>query len=76
MNDDAATKQAAIKRKPSGLGRGLGALMGEVRREEPLVAQSAASDADERPGAAIPGRFSGGLSILAIAELVVPKSMP
>ena len=26
-----------LKRKPGGLGRGLGALMGEVRREEPLV---------------------------------------
>ena len=45
MNDDPVMRIAvnppleasAVKRKPSALGRGLGALMGETRREEPLV---------------------------------------
>ena len=34
---------APAKKRPGGLGRGLGALMGEVRREEPLVQPAAAS---------------------------------
>ena len=34
---------APAKKRPGGLGRGLGALMGEVRREEPLVQSAAAS---------------------------------
>jgi ParB family transcriptional regulator, chromosome partitioning protein len=34
---------ASAKKRPGGLGRGLGALMGEVRREEPLAAPDAAA---------------------------------
>ena len=34
-----APAPAPAKKRPGGLGRGLGALMGEVRREEPLVQQ-------------------------------------
>ncbi|MEY4472193.1 MAG: hypothetical protein RL671_497, partial [Pseudomonadota bacterium] len=40
MSDDSTTgtaPQAAAKKKPLALGRGLGALLGETRREEPLV---------------------------------------
>ena len=52
------------KRKPGGLGRGLGALMGEVRREEPLV-QSAASG----PGAT-------GYALIATAEIEPHPDQP
>ena len=34
---------AGAKKRPGGLGRGLGALMGEVRREEPLAAPDAST---------------------------------
>jgi len=36
MSEETANKPAAVKRPA--LGRGLGALLGETRREEPLVA--------------------------------------
>ncbi len=39
MSDEMAP---AVRKKPLALGRGLGALLGEVRREEPLVAPAAA----------------------------------
>ncbi len=55
----------AVKRKPSVLGRGLGALMGEVRREEPLVATSS--------GVASP---SSGLALLAIAAIEPHPDQP
>ena len=46
---------AGPKKRPSGLGRGLGALMGEARREEPLAqAQVPGSLATEQGLAAIP----------------------
>lgn len=47
MSDDPVTTEAqpvvahAAKRKPLALGRGLGALLGETRREEPLVTSGA-----------------------------------
>ena len=53
----------ATKRKPGGLGRGLGALMGEVRREEPLV-QSAA------PGGAT------GYALISTAEIEPHPAQP
>ena len=44
MSDEPATTTTAAsptaRRKPMALGRGLGALMGETRREEPLVSPS------------------------------------
>ena len=45
---------AGAKKRPGGLGRGLGALMGEVRREEPLAAPAAAATGGANALAAIP----------------------
>ena len=55
---------APAKRKPGGLGRGLGALMGEVRREEPLV-QSAGS-----------GAGATGYALIATAEIEPHPDQP
>ena len=63
-----ASKAASGKRRPQALGRGLGALLGETRREEPLVA----SGTDE-------GRASdaaGGLAMLAIADIEPNPDQP
>lgn len=54
----------ASKRRPSALGRGLGALMGEAGREEPL-ARSAGG-----------GAVSAGLALLAVAEIEPHPSQP
>ena len=59
----ASAPQSAAKRKPGGLGRGLGALMGEVRREEPLVQ------------AAAPGRATG-YALIATAEIEPHPAQP
>ena len=56
------------KKRPGGLGRGLGALMGEVRREEPLV-QSA-----NAPGSANPA--AGGFALIATAEIEPHPDQP
>jgi ParB family chromosome partitioning protein len=58
---------AVARRKPMALGRGLGALMGETRREEPLVAPAA-------DRAALPA--SSGLAMLAIADIVPHPDQP
>jgi len=55
----------AAKKRPSGLGRGLGALMGEVRREEPLV-----HDGSPGPGAAL------GLASIPTAQIEPHPSQP
>ena len=60
----ASASSAAARRKAPALGRGLGALMGEIRREEALVASPANSDGAESTAGA------GGLAMLAIAETV------
>ena len=57
---------APPKRKPGGLGRGLGALMGEVRREEPLV-QSAEIGT---------GSAAGGFALIATAEIEPHPNQP
>lgn len=57
--------------KRQALGRGLGALLGETRREEPLVASAptaAASPAEAKRGS--------GLSMLAIADIVPHPDQP
>lgn len=53
------------KKRPGGLGRGLGALMGEVRREEPLV-QSA--DATRNP--------ADGYALIATAQIEPHPDQP
>lgn len=73
MNDDPVIRisvprpESAAKRPA--LGRGLGALMGETRREEPLVA----SARDEAGTGANP---SAGLAMLAVAEIVPHPDQP
>jgi ParB family chromosome partitioning protein len=57
---------APAKRKPAGLGRGLGALMGEVRREEPLVQSVPAAD----------GRGTEGFAMIATAEIEPHPDQP
>ncbi|MFN5902527.1 MAG: hypothetical protein ACK439_06110, partial [Novosphingobium sp.] len=55
MSDDDSTPAIAPnKKKPLALGRGLGALLGESRREEPLV--NAAALAPAGPAPALPTR--------------------
>ncbi len=71
MSDDSvihpALQAPAVRRKPPALGRGLGALMGETRREEPLVSAAAGHG-----GAAGPG----GLALLAVASIAPHPDQP
>ncbi|MEP7222240.1 MAG: ParB/RepB/Spo0J family partition protein [Novosphingobium sp.] len=61
----------AVKRKPLALGRGLGALMGEMRREEPLV--STAAGAGDSP----PSRpATGGLALLPVSSIEPHPDQP
>lgn len=59
------------KKKPPALGRGLGALLGDSRREEPLV--NPATITAPRPGAAAPRE---GLAMLAVADIVPHPGQP
>lgn len=72
MNDDSIVRFSVPQRpagqKPKGLGRGLGALLGETRREEP-VAQSA----DGSPAG--PARGTG-LAVLSIADIKPDPHQP
>ncbi|MCB2058932.1 MAG: ParB/RepB/Spo0J family partition protein [Novosphingobium sp.] len=73
MSDDPATRASAAvqssggsgKRKPQALGRGLGALLGETRREEPLVAPESSG-----------GAAGGGLAMLAISTIEPHPAQP
>jgi ParB family chromosome partitioning protein len=75
MSDDPVIRisvppSAAIhpaKRKPPALGRGLGALLGETRREEPLIT-------GRGEGAAFPA--SGGLAMLPVADIEPHPEQP
>lgn len=73
MSDDVAPKVPApeagpaARRKPPALGRGLGALLGEVRREEPLVKAAAAEDS---------GAATTGLMTLPIAAIEPHPEQP
>lgn len=73
MSDDNTTgtaPQAPAKKKPLALGRGLGALLGETRREEPLVNPAALS---ATAGAAAP---KDGLALLAVASIIPHPGQP
>ena len=63
----AAAAGSVVKRKPLALGRGLGALMGEVRREEPLVVP-----VSTEPGTA----KAAGLAMLSVAAIEPHPSQP
>ena len=71
MSDEAIIRlpagPAAVKRKPGGLGRGLGALMGETRREEPL-----AQDMSAPEGKVV----TSGLSLLPVASIEPHPNQP
>ncbi len=68
MSDDSAIPvPLAAKRKPLALGRGLGALMGETRREEPLVSV--------RGGEAGTAR-GDGLAMLPISQIEPHPDQP
>ncbi len=69
MSDESVIKTAAIKRPA--LGRGLGALLGETRREEPLVTPAAPRPA-ERAGSAP----ANGLAMLAVSDIVPHPDQP
>lgn len=58
---------AAAKRKPAALGRGLGALMGETRREEPVASGGAA---------ATPAGRANGLAQLPVASIEPHPEQP
>jgi ParB family transcriptional regulator, chromosome partitioning protein len=75
MSDDSTARmsaapqaQGAAKRKPQALGRGLGALLGETRREEPLVSNGAQQGPSPRP--------SSGLAMLAISSIAPHPNQP
>lgn len=72
MSDDTTSTapQTAAKKKPLALGRGLGALLGETRREEPLVNPAALSAVS---GTAAP---KDGLALLAVASIVPHTGQP
>jgi ParB family chromosome partitioning protein len=63
MSDDSVVKMTA---KRPALGRGLGALLGESRREEPLVATPSAAGAQP----------TSGLAMLPIADIVPHPGQP
>ncbi|OBX19989.1 chromosome partitioning protein ParB [Erythrobacter sp. QSSC1-22B] len=63
---EATNKGAARKRK---LGRGLGALMGEVQREEPLVRRETAGGSNDAPQQSSGGSDDNGLRNLPIASI-------
>ena len=56
-----------------GLGRGLGALLGEARREEPLVTPAIVDAQGESPS---PSRRSDGLASLAVASIEPHPEQP
>lgn len=73
--DDPITQAPAAvpgaKRKPPALGRGLGALLGDTRRDEPVALTDA-----PRPGASgeVPGE--GGLALLTVASIEPHPTQP
>jgi len=60
--------EAQARRKPPALGRGLGALLGEVRREEPLVVAGS-------PGQPAPAVLSG-LASLPVSSIAPDPTQP
>ena len=67
--DPVAGVSAAPKRKPTALGRGLGALLGETRREEPLVV-APGKGADDQ------GKVSEGLALLPVGAIEPHPEQP
>ena len=68
MSDDHVVRIASAKRPA--LGRGLGALLGDARREEPLVV------APQSDGASASAPGTSGLAMLAVAQIVPHPDQP
>ena len=61
---------ASAKKRPPALGRGLGALLGETRREEPLVTSAEAQDSADGAATTASARSStSGLALLAVSAI-------
>ncbi len=78
MSDNAEPARAAATAKPVAkrLGRGLGALLGEVQREEPLVA-NADGEGEAATGDMARGRVADrGLAMLAVAAIEPHPDQP
>lgn len=67
MSEETGVAIPAVKSKAKGLGRGLGALLGETRREEPVAARATARG----EGAATPG-----LALLPISSISPHPEQP
>jgi ParB family chromosome partitioning protein len=63
-----AEAASPVKRKPPALGRGLGALMGETRREESVVAARAVNS--------VPASPTSGLAMLSVADIEPHPDQP
>ncbi|WP_374531958.1 ParB/RepB/Spo0J family partition protein [Novosphingobium sp.] len=77
MSDDSVIRTTTPKRQV--LGRGLGALLGETRREEPLVTRAAPATGEGGAPAAGAGLADGattGLAMLPIADIVPHPGQP
>ncbi len=81
--NDSATRETAATRVPGSrrkLGKGLGALMGDMKREEPLVAQEAPAQEGSggSPSASSQGEGAraNGLAMLAIADIEPHPDQP
>lgn len=74
MSDESAIRAAnePVKAKPKGLGRGLGALLGETRREEPLAINREAGDSDRKPSSSA----GTSLAMLAVAQIEAHPDQP
>lgn len=68
MSED-RQETGAAKARPRGLGRGLGALLGETRREEPLVSGSGDSVGSG-------GQAGRGLAMLSVASIEAHPDQP
>ena len=76
-NDKTESKPVATQKRK--LGKGLGALLGEARREEPLVRQNpgeARSDESKPDAPATATRARGGVATLAIAAIEPHPEQP
>lgn len=77
MSDDSTIRSIPPKRQA--LGRGLGALLGETRREEPLVTRPVQAGGNAAPAPALGGGTNGavtGLATLAVADIVPHPGQP
>ncbi len=68
MSDDSVVRIASAKRPA--LGRGLGALLGDARREEPLVTPASAANSGTTAA------LTSGLAMLPVAQIVPHPDQP